>query len=143
MELSVIWSGVFALLGTIVGGAVTFLVQWNVTLRNELASERTEVRELVRQFLTATKGPERLVENRRSGEAVPWQQMGDQTGVMWLAYQSLQAFSPPQIAIAAEKYVNAIYEEFVIEDLNIPIGQIMSPARQEFLTTVRENLSRL
>lgn len=136
-------SGLFALGGTIVGGAATVASQ-RLTARNaERALRHAEMRAMFRDFLSAAKGPERMVERKLTGSEIPWEEMGDLTDLMWLAYQQMAAFCPTPVVTAAKAYMDAIYAEFGVDPdaPGNPAGHLMTPARSRLVSEARAAFS--
>lgn len=134
-------SGLFALGGALVGGASSVASQWLTAHNSERAARRAEMRVMLREFLIAAKGPERMVERKRYGEDISWSEMADLTDRMWLAHQVMEAFCPGALVDAAKTYIEAIYEEFKSDAPGNMVGQLMNPARERLTLEARRTFS--
>lgn len=91
---------------------------------------------MFKDFLSAAKGPERMVERKRRDAEASDAEMGDATAEMWLSFQQMAAFCPASVVDAAKAYMDAIHEELAV-DPGVELGALMTPARSRLTREAR------
>jgi len=115
--LSAVSSGVFALLGAVVGVAGATLIQTRYAqLERDKLSHDTRGRvnalsvAVFREFLASCKEVERTAERRELEVLINDEEIYSATSRMWLRWQEVIVFCDPRIEKAGQGFVDALQE---------------------------------
>ncbi|WP_206789349.1 hypothetical protein [Amycolatopsis sp. MtRt-6] len=148
-----VWLAVLSLVGVVLGGGLSYLVQTTVQRRNErnerrrLAAERVEKRreeqlELLRQFIRVAQQAERAAEDP-SKKKPSWKAGAlDVVDELWVCERMIHVLFAPALHGLARAYVKALDHVVWQEPGDDSLWDYLRGPKVAFLDAAREELSR-
>ncbi|MFJ5987616.1 hypothetical protein [Lentzea sp. NPDC092896] len=147
-----VWPAILSLVGVLLGGGLSFLVQTTVQRRVErneqrkLATERADARrveqlELLRQFIRAGQQAERAAEDR--DDTAAWKTAAlDVVDELWVCERMIHVLFVSSLHELARAYVKALDHVLWQEPTNGSLWDHLKGPKVAFLGAARDELSR-
>lgn len=147
-----VWVSVFSLIGVVLGGGLSYLVQTSVQRRTERsdqrrqATERAEARrleqlELLRQFIRVAQQAERAAEERDDTPA--WKTTAlDVVDELWVCERMIHVLFTSSLHDLARAYVRALDDVVWTEPAEGSLWDHLQGPKVAFLSAARDELSR-
>jgi hypothetical protein len=146
-----VWVSILSLVGVILGGGLSYLVQASVQRRSDRsdqrrqANERAEARrveqlELLRQFIRVAQQAERAAEDRDSTSA--WKVSAlDIVDELWVCERMIHVLFATSLHDLARAYVRALDHVLWQEPEGVSMWDYLQGPKVAFLGAAREELS--
>lgn len=147
-----VWVAVVSVVGVVLGGGLSYLVQASVQRRSDRidqrrqANERAEARraerlELVREFVRVAQRAERAAEDR---DGTPtWKASAlDVVDELWVCERMIQVLFASRLHELARAYVKALDHVLWQEPEGVSLWDYLQGPKTTFLTAAREELGR-
>ncbi|SED80798.1 hypothetical protein SAMN04489727_9506 [Amycolatopsis tolypomycina] len=149
-----VWLAVLSLVGVVLGGGLSYLVQTTVQRRNErserrrLVAERGDKRreeqlDLLRQFIRVAQQAERAAEDRLKKKGPAWKAKAlDVVDELWVCERMIHVLFAPSLHSLARAYVKALDHVVWQETDDGSLWDYLRGPKVAFLDAARDELSR-